>query len=924
MTKKHTKKALFSSVIALILCFAMLAGTTFAWFTDNVTSGVNQIKAGNLDVELYHGKRSPTNKVSDQTKLFTDVNGEEIDLWEPGVVAYTNMKVVNAGTLALKYDLFINATNENATSEGGHKLSEVLKVAMIKGGVVGTTREAVLAEAESANAIELSNFKESGTLYPKDSTLGSTVSDIYGIIVFWAPNDNATDNLYNMNNGQTTTDKLPLHIDLGVSLLATQVEAESDSFGNDYDASAAVGVTTAAELEAALAEGGSIYLGNDIALDKTIVIPAGTTVALNLNEKTISANHHKNNGAVIKNEGNLTLIGGTVKSTGDNGGSAVQNNGTMTINGTTLNGAPNAGGSWPSYTVNNTGTLEINNAKITSFHGAVASYDDGAVVTLNNTDIDMSGIPGFTSHGIYTYDNGVVIVNGGNIANNAADQNATGASVINGAVTVNSGNFTGRIENYDGTPVIKGGTFNQDPSRFVVNGYKVVDNGDGTYTVTMAEATLEELFAAGSTVNLPAGDYTMPEPNLQGKSLTVTGTKDTVIDLTAVDARDQFVTGANIVFDGVTLNFGNLNYMGLANTASLTYKNCTINGLQFLYGENVTFENCDLNSNGAEHCVWTYGAKNVSFTDCDFTYGDRGINCYSDNDITGGLQTVNFTNCTFATENTASEGAVEINSMYFSKGIDVNLNDCTAPAYGEMVYVSPWDSTKGAKTMITVDGKVIATTAEQLAGVVAKGATEIYLADGEYNVENCGGKTLTINGSKDAVIKLYNEGEDGCDYGFDSSAVTFNGVTINTTANTGNYKGYARMTATFNDCEFFGAYTSNMVQSFNNCTFDFNNGYFWTWGANSVTFDGCTFNGNSKTILAHGGASTVITINNCNFAATEKGYTGSGDHTAVVEIDPVGTNTYTINFTGDNSKTDNYAGWTRVKDTSTGHTINGV
>ena len=51
---KTTKRALFSSVMALILCFSMLVGTTFAWFTDEVKSGVNQIVAGNLDVELEY------------------------------------------------------------------------------------------------------------------------------------------------------------------------------------------------------------------------------------------------------------------------------------------------------------------------------------------------------------------------------------------------------------------------------------------------------------------------------------------------------------------------------------------------------------------------------------------------------------------------------------------------------------------------------------------------------------------------------------------------------------------------------------------------------------------------------------------------------------------------------------------------------
>lgn len=223
-------------------------------------------------------------------------------------------------------------------------------------------------------------------------------------------------------------------------------------------------------------------------------------------------------------------------------------------------------------------------------------------------------------------------------------------------------------------------------------------------------------------------------------------------------------------------------------------------------------------------------------------------------------------------------------------------------------------------------------SADELAAAVAEGHTNLYLADGEYDVYGCGGKTLTISGSENAIIKLYNDGEDGCDYAFGSAGTgvgdyTFNGVTIDTTGNTGNYKGFAYMKGTFNDCNFVGAYSLNNANDFvfNNCTFDFKSGYLWTWGAKSVTFNGCTFTGNSNTILAHGTASTVININNCDFAATEKGYTAwNPTWTAAVEIDPVNSNTYTINFTGKNTITDNYAGWTRVKDGSTGHVINGV
>ena len=112
---KTTKRALFSSVVALILCFSMLAGTTFAWFTDSVESGVNQIIAGNLDVELYNGLDANAPKVNTGTMLFDDVK-----LWEPGAVAYEILTVANEGTLALKYNLAVMA--QNATVVNGKKI----------------------------------------------------------------------------------------------------------------------------------------------------------------------------------------------------------------------------------------------------------------------------------------------------------------------------------------------------------------------------------------------------------------------------------------------------------------------------------------------------------------------------------------------------------------------------------------------------------------------------------------------------------------------------------------------------------------------------------------------------------------------------------------------------------------------------------
>ena len=72
--RKSTKRALLGSVMAMVLCLAMLVGATFAWFTDTASTGVNKIQAGNLDVALEYSTDFKTwNKVDNTTKLFEEL-----------------------------------------------------------------------------------------------------------------------------------------------------------------------------------------------------------------------------------------------------------------------------------------------------------------------------------------------------------------------------------------------------------------------------------------------------------------------------------------------------------------------------------------------------------------------------------------------------------------------------------------------------------------------------------------------------------------------------------------------------------------------------------------------------------------------------------------------------------------------------------
>lgn len=227
MANKHTtKKALLMSVISLLLCCSMLIGTTFAWFTDEVKSGVNQILAGNLDVEVYNSLTVGENKVGSSTMLF-----DEITYWEPGVVAYENLTVANLGTLALKYQLSVNF-DKATTNANGDTLAKVLKVGFVEGGIQSTTREGALTEVNKW--LPLESFVQSGKLdsVAQDLTAAKT-SDSYGIVIWWEPS--SIDNEFNMNN--ENKGKI-MSIELGIKLVATQLTAEDDSFGPDYDAGA--------------------------------------------------------------------------------------------------------------------------------------------------------------------------------------------------------------------------------------------------------------------------------------------------------------------------------------------------------------------------------------------------------------------------------------------------------------------------------------------------------------------------------------------------------------------------------------------------------------------------------------------------------------------------------------------------------------
>ena len=225
-SSKSTKRALLTSVLALLMCVTMLIGATFAWFTDTASTEVNKIQAGNLDIELAYknsttgGKFKEANK---ETPVF-DNNA----LWEPGHVEYVVLKVSNAGSLALKYKLGINIDNEvGSTNVYGNafKLSDYIRFAVLDGDRTGDSvdRDALVAAATDSKLIK-EGYTAENQLLPASTDNSQKVVTL----VVWMPTTVG-------NEANHKKDATAPSIDLGISVAATQDTVESDSYGNTYD-----------------------------------------------------------------------------------------------------------------------------------------------------------------------------------------------------------------------------------------------------------------------------------------------------------------------------------------------------------------------------------------------------------------------------------------------------------------------------------------------------------------------------------------------------------------------------------------------------------------------------------------------------------------------------------------------------------------
>ena len=674
MTKtKSTKRALLSSALALFLCCAMLIGTTFAWFTDSVTSANNIIKSGNLDIELYWSTDALTwEKVDENTNVFSETD------WEPGHTEVVYLKVVNEGSLALKYQLGVNVVSEtNGKNAAGElfKLSNYIQFEVIEDVQTAyADRDAALAAVKNGKVISAG--------YSKFASLENKDDADYLAMVVYMPTTVGNEANHNGVNKPS--------INLGINLVATQYTYEEDSFGDDYDEDSLPADVIATpeniqEVLDAAKPGDVIGLADGAYYDVSIVIPCDD---ITLVSNTAIADHVNVNG-----KKNVKLIGITFDAFAPVEVKDPKANRGVLANITSAEGSKGAE------------NLQIINCKFVDLNGVSAGKTNYCPITVydrqrstgasNNITIDGCTFDTNAAYYVYMYypgtGNGDIVIknntfgnvnvttstgnavyvggtkNNVSVVNNTFVNNSLTVTPHNNAsctyalkVSVADNNFvntTGAdmtvigLRNFYDLPkcntYVEGNVANYGLSELkapYVDGsaYEcydlVADNAlvavpladaydaNGNQTTTLKDA----LKAKDATVVLGSGDY--GQLPTVGEGTTVIGTEGTVF--ASQGTAMSYNTLNNVTFKNITFSGSNAQRWNYAK-GTVVFENCTFDGkgvyaihYDGLTGADIVYKNCTIIGWAAIGS----GANSLTFDGCTIigngTYGL--IRAYSD------------------------------------------------------------------------------------------------------------------------------------------------------------------------------------------------------------------------------------------------------------------------------------------------------
>ena len=469
---KSTKRALLTSALAIALCVTMLVGTTFAWFTDTASTGVNKIQAGNLDVKLEYRNADTADftEADKDTPVF-----KEGALWEPGHVEYVVLRVSNAGSLALKYKLGVNISGETGSTNvngDAFKLSDYIRFAVLNDDQSSLGRDALVAAAADSKLI-----KEG---YTAENHLAKGESKTVTLVV-WMPTTVG-------NEANHKTEVTAPSIDLGIRVVATQYTHESDSFGNQYDKDATYPVTDAASVASAVADLANpgnknvvVTVANNMDNTSGIKTAKGNALTMDLNGKSVGVSYGQGstntttNGMQLLQGSTVTLKNGTYKA---NHGNDADHNIAILIQ------------NYSNLTIENC-TLDMREANDTAGNSRGTSYalstNCGKVVIKGDTNIYARKNTEYALD-VMHWENTGYADEGTSVT---FDETMTG--IVDGKIDVycyRNNRVVKPVDDGGAVLTIMGGTFVNSGltleqfKAFVPTGYTVTTNADGSFTVS--------------------------------------------------------------------------------------------------------------------------------------------------------------------------------------------------------------------------------------------------------------------------------------------------------------------------------------------------------------------------------------------------------------------------------------------------------
>lgn len=659
MTKqKSTKRALLLSALSLLMCVSMLIGSTFAWFTDSVTSSGNIIKSGTLDVTMEWAdgtKAVPADDSSD----WTDASKGAIfksELWEPGYTEVRHIKIANEGTLALKYQLNIIANGEVS------KLADVIDVYYVDPAV------------QVADRTALTNDNKLGTLTEVLANISTTASGNLKA----GEKDTITLALKMQESAGNEYQNLAIGSDFSIQLLATQLTSENDSFDDQYDADATYPV---------IISDGLYYDG----INTYYVTNANglTAVATKVNEV---AQYAENifNGKTVKLMNDIDLGGVEWSPIGDFGNSSKQFTGTFDGLGHTVSNfkitqksddAKNRSSYGLFGNVNGTiKNLTVANADVNlasgKFAAALVGRLNGGLIENCNVISSSVTINDWTVGGLVSQ------INAGDVIGcTVADTTVTGMAAVGGLVGIRLSAGENTIEdcsvkncslvqngsyggNYDemfgailgavnnGDAVVKVNNYNIENTKIkgadstVVCGY--IKDGDvvridgAQNFINYDAATMGGLYdllptlKSGDVLVLPAGTYTTSGSFIVADDVTIKGAEgaEVIFHQNSAAQDNIFQCEGDVVIENITFESNRKGYAITDNTKNhdtdgdITIINCKFKGIadEKNYGVyknlngNLTIQNCTFdNYNNAICGVNNGGDSTTVITGCTFT-----------------------------------------------------------------------------------------------------------------------------------------------------------------------------------------------------------------------------------------------------------------------------------------------------------------